>query len=379
MFKLDLPPDPKEVAAIEARRNRERERQSHIFNVRNRVLGVDVAALNRQVEEQKLWKATERSKEAAYATSQVQYDVVAQMLQKEEAERTRRLAKKVQEFREQKQQLKNKQELNLWDQDQCWKDFPAHAGDYSPCYGPASMQCFAGEDLHRATCLKMQQEQFRYNLEKQVQERQQAKLDEQYADKLNDQLRLAMDARATQVAKLEESCRIAMSSARANANKAKAAELAEQKRQEHQHQQEANFMEIQNQIMSDLLTENPQVAQHSASPRRVLAYCWKGMTPEQRAAIMKAQEMQRHEQEAQRQAKQALDAEWESQTTCLAQAAMELEEQERQLCAEFQRGLGSFNQHLAKEQKAQENYLNSIIYTNQPTAEYHLQFNTSSR
>lgn len=112
-------------------------------------------------------------------------------------------------------------------------------------------------------------------------------------------------------------------------------------------------MEIQNQIMSDLLTENPQVAQHSASPRRVLAYCWKGMTPEQRAAIMKAQEMQRHEQEAQRQAKQALDAEWESQTTCLAQAAMELEEQERQLCAEFQRGLGSFNQQLAKEQKAQ--------------------------
>lgn len=105
------------------------------------------------------------------------------MLQKEEAERTRRLAKKVQEFREQKQQLKNKQELNLWDQDQCWKDFPAHAGDYSPCYGPASMQCFAGEDLHRATCLKMQQEQFRYNLEKQVQERQQAKLDEQYAGK----------------------------------------------------------------------------------------------------------------------------------------------------------------------------------------------------
>uniref|UniRef100_A0A671DQS0 RIB43A-like with coiled-coils protein 1 n=1 Tax=Rhinolophus ferrumequinum TaxID=59479 RepID=A0A671DQS0_RHIFE len=238
MFRLYLPPDPKEVAAIEARRNREKERQNQIFNVRTRVLGVDVAALNSQVEEQKLWKATERSKEAAY-------------------------------------------------------------------------------------------------------------------DKLSDQLRLAMDARAIQVAKLEESCRLAMSSARANVNRAKAAELAEQKRLEHEHQQEANFMEIHHQIISDLLTENPQVAQHSASPRRVLAYCWKGMTPEQRAAIMKAQEMQRHEQEAQRQAKQALDAEWESQTSCLAQAAMELEEQERQLCAEFQRGLGSFNQQLAKEQKAQ--------------------------
>lgn len=37
---------------------------------------------------------------------------------------------------------------------------------------------------------------------------------------LNDQLRLAMDMRATQLAKLEESCRVAMMSAMANANKA---------------------------------------------------------------------------------------------------------------------------------------------------------------
>lgn len=105
------------------------------------------------------------------------------MLQKEQTERTRRLAKKVQEFREQKQQLKNKHEFNLLDQDQCWKDFPAHADDNGSCCGPASMQCFAGEDLHRTTCLKMQQEQFRCSLEKQMQERQQAKLDEQYAGK----------------------------------------------------------------------------------------------------------------------------------------------------------------------------------------------------
>lgn len=37
---------------------------------------------------------------------------------------------------------------------------------------------------------------------------------------LNDQLRLAMDMRAAQLAKLEESCRVAMMSATANANKA---------------------------------------------------------------------------------------------------------------------------------------------------------------
>ncbi|XP_004781279.1 RIB43A-like with coiled-coils protein 1 [Mustela putorius furo] len=379
MYKVDLSPDPKEVAAIEARRNREKERQSRFFNVRTRVMGVDVKALNSQVEERKLREATEQSKEAAYGTYQEQYDLVAQMLEKEEAERTRRLNKKVQEFREQKQQLKNRQEFDLWDPGRLWMEFPAYLGPSDPPCGPASLQCFAGEDLERAMCLKMQQEQFRYSLERQLQEQQQVQDDEKCADMLDDQLRLAVDMRAAQLAKLEESCRVAMMSAMANANKAQAAELAERQRRERQHEQEANLMEIQNQITSDLLTENPQVAQNPVAPHRVLPYCWKGMTPEQRAAIRKVQEVQRCEKEAQHQADQALDAKWESQALHLAQAAMELEEQERELCAEFRRGLGSFNQQLAKEQNAQQNYLNSIIYTNQPTAQYHLQFNTSSR
>ncbi|XP_011381740.1 RIB43A-like with coiled-coils protein 1 isoform X3 [Pteropus vampyrus] len=333
MFKLDLPPDPKEVAAIEARRNREKERQSRIFNARTRVIGVDVEALNSQVEERRLREAAERSKEAAYGTNQVQYDLVAQMLEKEEAERTRRLAKKVQDFREQKQQLRNRCEFDLSDPDRFWNEFPACHNDSVPYYGLTSLQYLPGEDLDRAACLRMQQEQFRSSLERQLREQQLARIEEQRIEMLNDQLRLAMDTRAAQVAKLEESCRIAMMSAMANANKA----------------------------------------------QRVQSHCWKGITPEQRAAMKKAQEMQRLEKEAQRKAERAQNAEWEGQAVCLAQAAMELEEQERQLGAEFRRGLGSFNQQLAKEQSAQHNYLNSIIYTNEPTAQYYLQFNTSSR
>lgn len=127
-----------------------------------------------------------------------------------------------------------------------------------------------------------------------------------------------------------------------------AAKLAEQQHCEHQRQQEANLTDIQKQISSNLLTENPQDAQH-----RVLPYCWKGMTPQQQDDIRKAQEAQCREKEAQRQAEQALDNKWASQTVCLAQAALELEEQERELCAEFQRGLGSFNHQLAKDQQAQ--------------------------
>lgn len=103
------------------------------------------------------------------------------------------------------------------------------------------------------------------------------------------------------------------------------------------------------------------------------------MSAEQRAAIRKTQETQRQEKKEQRQAEKLVEAEWGRQNKRLAEAALELEEQERELCAEFRRGLGSFNRELAKEQQAQQNYLNSVIYTNQPTAHYYLQFNTSSR
>ncbi|XP_050998081.1 RIB43A-like with coiled-coils protein 1 [Acomys russatus] len=378
MYKLDLSPDPKEIAAIEARRNREKERQCRFFNVRNRTMGVDVKALNHQVEERKFQETLERSKDMAYGVKNTHYDMVAQMLEKEEAERAYRLSKRVQDFREQKQQFKNGHEFESWEP-QKFQEFPVPYFNHEAYLGPASMQYFLGEDLDRASCLRMQQEQFRYNLEKQLQEQQAVREEEARAALLSDQLRLAADKRAAELARLEESCRAAMRTALANANKAEAAKKALQQRREQQQQKNANLVEIKKQITSDLLTENPLVAQRPQAPHRVLPYCWKGMTAEQRAAIRKTQEAQRKEKKEQRRAEKSLEAEWGNRTRRLAEAALELEEQERELCAEFRRGLGSFNQDLAKEQQSRQNYLNSVIYTNQPTAQYYLQFNTSSR
>lgn len=45
MYKLDLPIDLKEAAAIERRRNLELERQSRIFNAKVRTIGVSFIKL----------------------------------------------------------------------------------------------------------------------------------------------------------------------------------------------------------------------------------------------------------------------------------------------------------------------------------------------
>lgn len=134
--------------------------------------------------------------------------------------------------------------------------------------------------------------------------------------------------------------------------------MAERRLQEYRREQEANVKDVHTQIKSDLVNEKPQIIPPpvTATPAsRILPYGGKGkgVVPEKQTSIKKAQVAQCHEKEAQRRAEQARDAEWERQASCLAQASMELEEQERQLCAEFRRGLGSFNQQLASDHKAQ--------------------------
>lgn len=45
MYKLDLPIDLKEQAAIERRRRLEKERQSRIFNNKHRLIGVSILVI----------------------------------------------------------------------------------------------------------------------------------------------------------------------------------------------------------------------------------------------------------------------------------------------------------------------------------------------
>lgn len=66
MYKLDLPIDYKEAAAIERRRNLEEQRKSRIFNAKTRLIGVDVQALDQQVKDRKQWEEREKRRSEAF-------------------------------------------------------------------------------------------------------------------------------------------------------------------------------------------------------------------------------------------------------------------------------------------------------------------------
>ncbi|KAM9113587.1 RIB43A-like with coiled-coils protein 1 [Pangshura tecta] len=379
MHKVDLLLENKEAAALEARREREKQRLSRIFNARQRTMGVDVEALRSQVEERKLREETEKRRDGTYDAERVLCDKVAQMLEEEECQRVRRLHQAMQEFREREQPPPTRREWDLYNPEGLRQDQPARVSDYDPRCGPASLQRFAGEDLALPTRCRLQQEQQCRSLEEQRAERLQAMADTKYADMLEDKKRVELDLRAQQLAQLEEECRHAKDLATADYNRAQAAEAAEQHRLARQREQDDNQAEIHNHLTGQLLTEDPAVAESPLGPHRILTDRWKGMSPKQVEAVWKAQEEQRQENQRLREAERQREAEWEAQRQLAAHAAMALEEERRRARLQLRKGLDAYNQQLAQEQRAQQQYLQREVYSNPPSAQYHLQFNTSSR
>lgn len=66
MYKVDLPVDNSADVAVESRRAAEAARQARIFNARNRVMGLDLQALERQVAERLEREEMEGQREKAF-------------------------------------------------------------------------------------------------------------------------------------------------------------------------------------------------------------------------------------------------------------------------------------------------------------------------
>lgn len=66
MYKVDLPVDQSTEKAVERRRTAENARKARIFNTRLRVMGLDLDALNQQVQERKLQQHTETQRDKAF-------------------------------------------------------------------------------------------------------------------------------------------------------------------------------------------------------------------------------------------------------------------------------------------------------------------------
>ncbi len=66
MYRVDLPVDRSIETAMERRRSAEAQRKARIFNTRLRVMGLDLDALDQQVQEKKHVQNMEMQRDKAF-------------------------------------------------------------------------------------------------------------------------------------------------------------------------------------------------------------------------------------------------------------------------------------------------------------------------
>ncbi|XP_072175585.1 RIB43A-like with coiled-coils protein 2 [Diadema setosum] len=379
MYKLDLPIDLKEQAAIERRRNLELERQSRIFNAKVRTIGVDVQSLKEQAHDRDLQEQREKERHESFAADMIRNDKIAELLQRRQEQDMRNLNKALNEFRDLHQQPEGRREWDLYDPEAKKKDKPARVSDDDPRCGPSSIQKFDGEDLGGKERKKLMEEQMREWTMKQAKEKALNKKRQEEADRLYDLHRQEMDQRACELQAAEEACRRAINEATRDYNKSLADEQAEKNRLRSEQDLDDNFTELANQINSDMLTENPDVASSAFGPHRVITDRWKGMSPEQVADIRRTQELQRQEKQRIKEDEAQREQEWNDQRLADARAGILMDREQERLRKQLERQQLEANSRLSAEQKAQNEFLDKEVYTNPPTAAYFQQFNKTSR
>ncbi|CAF3228176.1 unnamed protein product [Rotaria sp. Silwood2] len=379
MYKLDLPIDLKEKAAIERRRRAEKERQGRIFNAKFRQIGVDKEALDQQIQDRKWIEDLEEKRAAAFAKDSIRNDTIAKLLQHRQEYDDRENNRALNEFRALHQQPAAQREWDLNDPDFLKKDMPARVSDDDPRCGIASLQKFQGEDLNSRARNKYQQEQLREWSRMQQEDQRRAQQQQQAADQLFYSKQIELDQRAIELQQAEEQCRRDINKSTRNYNDALFRENEERRALKKRQEEYDNYAEMANMVSSDLLTENPDQAISQFGPHRSVPDRWKGMSQDQIRRIREEQQKQVEEKKRRDEEEQQRENEWNQRRVTEAKAGMIIEKQVERERRANEHNLYNDNQRLSNEQRNLKAYLDRVVYTNQPTAAYFTQFNNSSR
>ncbi|CAH2055881.1 unnamed protein product, partial [Iphiclides podalirius] len=380
MLKLQIATeqDRKEAQNRERRRQCELERRSRIFNARNRKIGVDVPFLERQREEKRAEVEEQRRKDLAFAQQMIKDSNLAVVLEAREREERRRIELEINEYRQRYQRPEDRREFDLNDPEVLKRQLPPRATDDQPV-GMSSAQKFEGEDINYEERKKIMAAQKNAWLEQQVQERKAAEEERRKAEEAYMMAIKSRDARASELDKLERECRYRLGQANLRYNEALAAESKQLKQIMKEQEEADNTAEMYNNLTSDMLTENPDVAKSALGKNRAIGFMYKGMNQEELKKFYAGQKEQMAANKAKRDAEDKMEAEWQALSKSIQYEVARQDIQDRRLRRELAKQLMEENQLLAMQQKEKEKYFNEVVYNNMPTDEYYAQFNTTTR
>ncbi|XP_063236331.1 RIB43A-like with coiled-coils protein 2 [Bacillus rossius redtenbacheri] len=374
-----LEKDLKEAAAIERRRRFEVERRARIFDARKRVIGVDEAALKMQMEERRAREAEKHRLYEAFEQQRLRDAQLALALEKQAEEERFCVNKAIDTFRSVYQRPEQRREFDLYDPDGLKKALPARVSDDDPRCSLSSAQRFAGEDLAGRERLRAQAQQQRAWLEQQLAERRAADAARRAAEEAHQRALAERAQRAAELDAAERECRRRLDAATACFNKALAEEQEAERKLDEARDREDERAEVYNLVTSDLLTENPDVAGSSLGAHRVVGYKYKGMSRGQLEDIRKEQLRQVEEARTRKAEEEAFNNQWYKFSSDMCNLVMKKDQELTRKQRELNKNILHNNLRLYEEQKSRQEYMDKVVFTNEPTQEYFQQFNTSTR
>lgn len=378
-FQFATERDRREAATLQRKRAQEEERKKRIFNPRQRLYGIDRDALGRQIEEKKLREAEEREIQRKFEAEQRRNDVVCIAMEAKEKEERKKIHQGINEFRMTFQKPEDRREFDLNDPNYLKKQLPARYRDDDPRCGISSAQKFEGEDLLSEDRDKIQREQFKTWLDQQMVEKEGAEKERKAAEGAYQAALVARDKRATELEQLEKECKKRLELAVLRYNKALSDERDMLKKQKNHEEMNDNTAEICNMMTSDMLTENPDVAQSCLGMNRRIGYMYKGMTPEEKKQVYAYQLKQIEDKKRQKSLEDRAEREFQDYVNGIQNTVAFMDKEELKKDRERMKELAEINRKMGIEQRNHKEYMNKIVYSNRPTAAYYEQFNKSTR
>ncbi|XP_053487401.1 RIB43A-like with coiled-coils protein 2 isoform X2 [Ictalurus furcatus] len=359
MNRMELLSDRIAAAHLDRRRNRELQRQERIFNTKVRTIGIDVEALQHQVQEKRAQQESEAKALKEYADDLIRTDCTARLLESRQKQDERLLAEAIDNFRQQFQQPSSRREFDLNDPEALKKQ-----------EGVRILPGLVGEDMDNLERTRRQQEQLRDWTLQQQQELNQAKELQRLQAQQYDQSTLSLDTRALELQKMEEEYKRATNIKIQDFNRALADKLRAQREREHWKEEENNQSDNLNHLQGELLSES---IQQSA---RVHRDCYKGITPEQIREFTNCQRQQAEEKRRVLMEQRKEQLQEDRLLMASARAALLQERQQARMNKELRRAVDETNLQLAQAQHAQRK---KEVYTSIPDESFFSQFNKCSR
>lgn len=281
------------------------DRADRLKDPRQRLMGIDKAALDEQIKEKDNLKKMENERNGYFDKQAEFMDKHAQVLQREVDEVRRQRELETTNFRDTYQRKDLGREWDLNNPSRVRNELPARVCDDDPRCGASSLQKFEGEDLDGKDRRVAQAQQQQNWAQQQLDEKQAKKWMEKDANRQYEDRSEEMAYRTWQIEQEVAKQRKQATVTTADFNKAMAEQKRKEKLQGTMRETQRNLEEIDNQLHSDTLTET----EGALLGRTTQSTRFKGMPNDQVQNIAGTQRAQRDQLDQRRR----LEAEEERQ------------------------------------------------------------------